>query len=192
MVWLVVQPVRVPLAPGSRVKLGSVPISCSCKHSVGDRGATADTTQGWLTADGMLKGEVKEGDGGGSRRDCGHGRSSCRGSLFNDPQGRRESRGRGPQIAISPHKHSSPPVTDAVLVCRPRPVCLFLENELNSSSGAARVSQFYRSLASTTISQSQPSATPVSNYTVSFLLRLSVPPSFAAKCRFYRQVQSEK
>lgn len=39
---------------------GSVPISCSCKHSIGDRRATADTTQRLFATDGMLKGEGSE------------------------------------------------------------------------------------------------------------------------------------
>lgn len=60
MVWLVVQPVRMPLVPGSRVNPGSVPISCSYKYSIGDRRAAADTTQSLLTTDGMLKGEASE------------------------------------------------------------------------------------------------------------------------------------
>lgn len=71
MVWLVVQPVRMPLVPGSCVNPGSVPISCSYKHSTGDHRATDDTKQVVNNRWDVERGSKRGGEGGGSSRDCG-------------------------------------------------------------------------------------------------------------------------
>lgn len=68
---------------------GSVPISCSYKHSIGDHRATADTTQRLLTTDGMLKGEASEEE---RVEEAAETAVSSQGKFIHDLQGRHENR----------------------------------------------------------------------------------------------------
>lgn len=95
MVWLVVQPVRMPLVPGRCVNAGSVPISCSYKHSISYHRATADTTQRLLTTDGMLKGEeASEEERAEEAEETVVRLQLLKGKSIHDLQGRHKNRGQ--------------------------------------------------------------------------------------------------
>lgn len=91
--WLVVQPLRMPLVPGRRVNLGSVPISCLYTHAAMVTAEPRQTRQRLLT-DGMLKGEASEEERAQEAEETVVKSHLQQGKFIHHLQGRHKKRGR--------------------------------------------------------------------------------------------------